>query len=101
VAQGEDMPDYNHKSDFVDRIAPLKERFVLYDRRSLPSKQPKNDNTDPAKAIPEGFIDAMSVRVEVFVNEQKIALENELDFDDKRCFTWTAYASVCRTSSIS
>ncbi|KAL1587680.1 hypothetical protein WHR41_03702 [Cladosporium halotolerans] len=81
-------------SDFVDFILPLKERLALYDRTSPPSNQPKNDATDPAKSVPQGFIDAMSVREEVFVKEQGVVLENELDFDDRRCFTWTAYASV-------
>jgi predicted GNAT family N-acyltransferase len=81
-------------SDFVDFILPLRERLTLYDPTSPPSQQPKNDATDPAKAIPQGFIDAMSVREAVFVQEQGVPLENELDFDDRRCFTWTAYASV-------
>jgi predicted GNAT family N-acyltransferase len=81
-------------SDFVDFILPLQERLALYDRTSPPSNQMKNDATDPAKAVPQGFIDAMSVRESVFVHEQGVPLENELDFDDRRCFTWTAYASV-------
>ena len=81
-------------SDFVDFILPLRERLSLYDPTSLPSHQPKNDATDPAKGIPQGFIDAMTVREAVFVQEQGVPLENELDFDDRRCFTWTAYASV-------
>lgn len=72
-------------SDFVDFILPLRERLTLYDKTSPPSHQPKNDATDPAKSIPQGFIDAMMVREEVFVKEQGIALENELDFDDRRC----------------
>lgn len=72
-------------SDFVDFILPLRERLALYDRTSPPAQQPKNDATDPAKSIPQGFIDAMMVREEVFVKEQGIALENELDFDDRRC----------------
>lgn len=81
-------------SDFVDFILPLRERLALYDVTSPPAHQPKNDATDPAKAIPQGFIDAMSVREQVFVHEQGVPLENELDFDDRRCYTWTAYASV-------
>ena len=36
----------------------------------------------------------MAVRESVFVYEQGVPLENELDFDDRRCYTWTAYASV-------
>ena len=88
------MPDLSTNFDFLNIVYPLKERLALYDHTSSPSKQPKNDATDPARAIPQGFIDAMIVREEVFVKEQKIPLENELDFDDKRCFTWTLYASV-------
>lgn len=80
-------------SDFVDFILPLRERLNLYDVAHSPTYQPKNDATDPAKAIPQGFIDAMSVREAVFVVEQGVPLENELDFDDRRCYTWTAYAS--------
>jgi predicted GNAT family N-acyltransferase len=81
-------------SDFVDFILPLHERLALYDATSPPDHQPKNDATDPAKAVPQGFVDAMSVRETVFVREQGGLLENELDFDDRRSFTWTAYASV-------
>jgi predicted GNAT family N-acyltransferase len=81
-------------SDFVDFILPLQERLNLYDATSPSDYQPKNHATDPAKAVPQGFIDAMSVREAVFVHEQGRLLENELDFDDRRSFTWTAYASV-------
>lgn len=36
----------------------------------------------------------MSVREEVFVKEQGVPLENELDEDDYRSFHWVVYASV-------
>lgn len=42
-------------SDFVDFILPLRERLNLYDNTSPSGRQPKNDATDPAKAIPQGF----------------------------------------------
>ncbi|KAK3654410.1 hypothetical protein LTR56_004040 [Elasticomyces elasticus] len=82
------------RSDFVDFIYPLWERLELYDSTKLSSDQPKNDAADPTKAIPQGFLDAMSVREQVYVEEQGVPLENELDDDDKRSFHWTVYASV-------
>lgn len=81
-------------SEFVDLIKPLGERLSLYDRTALPTEQPKNDAADPAKGVPQGFIDAMQVREEVYVREQKIPLENELDEDDARSFHWVVYASI-------
>jgi hypothetical protein len=42
-------------SVFVDFILPLRERLTLYDATSPPAQQTKNDATDPAKAIPQGF----------------------------------------------
>ena len=82
------------RSEFVDFIVPLRDRLKLYDTTKPPNDQPKNDATDPAKAIPQGFIDAMTVRQAVFVEEQGVPLENELDEDDSRSFHWTVYASV-------
>ena len=70
------------QSEFVDFIVPLRERMRLYDLNSPPKDQPRNDAADPTKAIPQGFIDAMIVREEVFVQEQDIPLANELDDDD-------------------
>lgn len=71
----------------------------LYDPTKPPTDQPKNDATDPAHALPSGFIDAMTVREEVYVQEQNVPLENELDEDDKRSFHWVAYASVSAKST--
>ncbi|KAK2047567.1 acetyltransferase [Colletotrichum somersetense] len=45
-------------------------------------------------AIPKEFCDAMEVRESVFVNEQKVPVENEFDADDSRACHWVAYASV-------
>ncbi|KAK2027418.1 acetyltransferase [Colletotrichum zoysiae] len=45
-------------------------------------------------AIPKEFCDAMEVREAVFVNEQKVPVENEFDADDSRACHWVAYASV-------
>ncbi|EMC92232.1 hypothetical protein BAUCODRAFT_38252 [Baudoinia panamericana UAMH 10762] len=82
------------RSEFVDFIVPLHERLKLYDPRSPPSDQAKNNAADPTKRIPQGFLDAMTVREEVFVREQKVPLENEFDEDDSRSFHWVAYASI-------
>lgn len=45
-------------------------------------------------SIPTAFLDAMEVREEVFVVEQKVPLENEFDSDDARCCHWIIYSSV-------
>lgn len=84
----------NTRSEFVDFIVPLHERLRLYDRTRPSTDQPKNDAGDPAKNVPQGFIDAMTVREEVFVKEQKVPLDNEFDEDDARSFHWVAYASI-------
>ena len=82
------------KSDFIDRVPPLRERLRYYDRTNPPSDQPANAAADPAKNVPQSFIDCMTVREEVYVQEQKVPLENELDEDDERSFHWVAYASI-------
>lgn len=85
------------QSEFVDLIKPLGERLRHYDPKRSPADQPDNDavhETDAARAVPEAFIDAMIVREEVYVQEQGVPLENELDDDDARSFHWVAYASI-------
>lgn len=44
--------------------------------------------------IPRTFVDAMEVREQVFVEEQKVPIEYEFDSDDPRSCHWVAYASV-------
>lgn len=85
------------QSEFVDLIKPLGERLRHYDPKRAPADQPDNNavyDADPARAVPEAFIDAMIVREEVFVQEQHVPIENELDEDDARSFHWVAYASI-------
>ncbi|KAF2485738.1 acyl-CoA N-acyltransferase [Neohortaea acidophila] len=82
------------RSEFVDLILPLHDRLKLYDRTKPPYDQPTNDATDPARAVPESFIDAMRVRHSVYVEEQGVPIERELDDSDPRSFHWVAYASV-------
>lgn len=50
--------------------------------------------TSQAGTIPSIFLDAMSIREEVFVREQKCVLEHELDSDDARSWHWVTFASV-------
>lgn len=50
--------------------------------------------------IPEPFLDAMEVRQKVFVQEQKISVENEFDADDPRCCHWVVYASVNKSEQL-
>lgn len=73
-------------SEFISFLAPPGHKIDNYNR-SLPySQQPDS--------VPSIFCDAMSVRETVFVKEQHVPLENELDSDDPRCFHWVTYASV-------
>ncbi|KAL1882332.1 hypothetical protein VTK73DRAFT_1891 [Phialemonium thermophilum] len=48
-------------------------------------------------SVPKAFLDAMAVRHQVFVDEQKVPVENEFDDDDYRSCHWVVYASVNRT----
>ena len=73
-------------TEFLSMVAPPREALKQYDRTLPPSQQPNS--------IPEVFIEAMTVREQVFVEEQKVPLENELDADDERSFHWVVYASV-------
>ncbi|KAM0343654.1 hypothetical protein ACHAPU_008406 [Fusarium lateritium] len=44
--------------------------------------------------ISQTFLDAMEVREQVFVEEQKVPAENEFDEDDSRACHWVVYASI-------
>lgn len=57
-----------------------------YERGVPHDQQPAN--------IPKLFCDAMEVREAVFVKEQGVPGENELDADDGRSCHWVTYASV-------
>ncbi|KAL2075491.1 hypothetical protein VTL71DRAFT_434 [Oculimacula yallundae] len=57
-----------------------------YDSKNRSSAQPEN--------IPKTFLDAMEVRETVFVEEQKVPLDNEFDSDDPRACHWVIYASI-------
>ncbi|KAF9878914.1 acetyltransferase [Colletotrichum karsti] len=53
--------------------------------------KPHNEQPD---SVPQLFRDAMEVREKVFVKEQGVPLENEVDADDNRSFHWVTYASI-------
>ncbi|KJR81269.1 uncharacterized protein SPSK_01241 [Sporothrix schenckii 1099-18] len=58
-----------------------------YEVRFSPQDQPRAAEIDPT------FLDAMKVRHNVFIMEQKVPLESELDEDDMRSVHWVAYMS--------
>ncbi|KAK6432740.1 hypothetical protein LTR95_011090 [Oleoguttula sp. CCFEE 5521] len=59
--------------------------FDHYNPHLPPSHQPSPD-------IPASFLHAMEIREAVYVHEQHIPLENELDEDDRLSYYWVAYA---------
>lgn len=77
-------------------------RSVASMKRPLPpylGAQPADNCTAQQPAhVPPVFRDAMEVREAVFVREQGVPLEYELDADDPRSCHWVVYASVNRTT---
>ncbi|KAI9863416.1 MAG: hypothetical protein M1813_003858 [Trichoglossum hirsutum] len=71
---------------FIAFQRPPGHSIERYDR-SIPSQEQN-------ESVPQYFKDCMEVREEVFVKEQKVPLENELDKDDARSFHWVVFASV-------
>lgn len=76
-------------TEFISILAPPGDTIASYDRKAPPDTQPDS--------VPSTFLEAMSIRKEVFCDEQGVPLENELDADDPRCWHWVAYASVGNT----
>ncbi|KAK4152597.1 acyl-CoA N-acyltransferase [Chaetomidium leptoderma] len=72
-------------------IALLEPTPLAWERALPPASQPAS------ASIPRTFLDAMTVRSEVFVQEQNIPQSNEFDPDDPRCAHWVIYASVNQT----
>ncbi|KAF2456894.1 acyl-CoA N-acyltransferase [Lineolata rhizophorae] len=80
-------------TEFITLVPPPGSSLAHYDRHGPSSTQ--------SSSIPTGFKEAMSVREEVFVDEQNVPLENEFDDDDARSYHWIVYASVGRSSTAS
>ncbi|KAF2138086.1 uncharacterized protein K452DRAFT_329001 [Aplosporella prunicola CBS 121167] len=77
-------------TEFISFLGPTAS-LAAYDPTKPAAKQESKD-------IPTAFKDAMTVRQRVFVEEQGVALENEFDGDDPRCYHWVVYASVGTTN---
>jgi predicted GNAT family N-acyltransferase len=78
-------------TEFIAFLPPPGDSILRYNRKAPPNEQ--------AEDIPPHFVDAMTVREQVFVQEQGVALEVELDVDDARSFHWIVYASVSSSSN--
>ncbi|KAI9739128.1 MAG: hypothetical protein M1834_007341 [Cirrosporium novae-zelandiae] len=57
---------------------------------------PNNPTNAP---IPKIFIESMAIRHEVFVKQQNVPWELELDLLDPHSYTWVAYASVAQNAT--
>jgi len=77
--------------EFISFLGPPGDKIKDYNR-TLP-------NESQPDTIPPVFLDAMAVRDEVFVGEQGVPFENEMDSDDQRAYHFVAYASVARRPS--
>lgn len=66
-------------------------------KSTLPSSQQPKPQSSSSSPIPKTFLDAMEVREQVYVHEQKVPLEYEHDSDDTRSVHWVIYASINQT----
>lgn len=73
-------------TEFISFLRAPGADLSAYDRTKPCAQQPAS--------VPDVFKDCMSVREEVFVKEQHVPLERELDEDDPRSYHWVCYASV-------
>ncbi|RDI78852.1 hypothetical protein Vi05172_g11140 [Venturia inaequalis] len=82
---------FGNATEFIAFLPPPGAALDAYNHDAPHDQQPGS--------IPATFREAMEVREEVFVKEQKCSLENEVDEDDPKAFHWVVYASVGTTSS--
>jgi len=62
---------------------------------------PQGFPADPRpQSAPQVFLDAMDIRIRVFCDEQKCAIEPELDEDDPKSWSWVAYQQSPETSDM-
>jgi predicted GNAT family N-acyltransferase len=73
-------------TEFVSFLSPPGKDIKDYNRSFPPAEQPSS--------IHHIFRDSMYVREEVFVKEQHVPLERELDSEDQDSYHWVVYASV-------
>ena len=66
---------------------------ILSSYKPIASSTPDNDRKDANRNIPYAFQDAMTVREEVFVHEQNVPAENEVDEEEGRCWHWVVYVN--------
>ncbi|KAH8819200.1 acyl-CoA N-acyltransferase [Xylogone sp. PMI_703] len=71
---------------FISLLTPPDALLDSYDPKLAADQQPQS--------VPKTFVDAMTVRQEIFVREQGVPLENEFDADDQRSCHWVIYASI-------
>ncbi|KAF2715771.1 hypothetical protein K504DRAFT_366727 [Pleomassaria siparia CBS 279.74] len=77
-------------TDFVSILTPPGDALAEYDNTKSFSQQ--------AASIPQLFLDAMSVREEVY-SAQGVPIEAEFDNDDARSWHWVVYASQAGKST--
>ncbi|KAI9721209.1 MAG: hypothetical protein M1812_002370 [Candelaria pacifica] len=73
-------------TEFISFLPPPGDALANYNRILSFSDQPPE--------VPSIFKEAMSIREEVFVDEQHVPLVDEFDADDARSCHWVVYASV-------
>jgi predicted GNAT family N-acyltransferase len=77
---------------FINLLTPSAHMLDGYRKGQPPTAEAQPPN------IPKTFLDAMTVRKQVFVDEQKIPIEFEFDDDDTRSCHWVIYSSIHRTT---
>ncbi|KAF2197246.1 hypothetical protein GQ43DRAFT_444403 [Delitschia confertaspora ATCC 74209] len=78
-------------TEFVSVLNPPQDLIKDWDHT-------KRHDQQTSTTVPPVFRDALAVREEVFVNEQGVPLEVEVDEDDKRSWHWVVKASVATIS---
>lgn len=76
----------------IDLLPPTPSISKTYSATLRSCTQQTSPLSSSLPPTPQTFLDAMLVREAVFVDEQKVALENEFDEEDPRCWHWVLYA---------
>jgi predicted GNAT family N-acyltransferase len=75
---------------FINTLAPS---------ASVDTYRSAKGREEQPSTVPGTFLDAMDVRMAVYVGEQGVPAEVEFDFDDSRSRHWVIYASVNKIES--